>query len=434
MKKILLFGAGKSATTLIAYLIGQTRRRDWQLIVADSDLSLARSKIGGEDTARVKAVALSAQDKLERETFLPEADIVISLLPPGLHDLIAQSCIEWKKDLLTASYLDEPIRALGPAIRQNGLLFLCEMGLDPGIDHMSAMQLIHRIHTAGGRIHSFRSHTGGLIAPESDDNPWHYKISWNPRNVVTAGSAGGRYKENGLLVSRRYEELFENCEEISTDGIGPLAWYPNRDSLGYIPIYGLEETSTFIRTTLRYPVFCRAWKAIVKAGLTDDTPILQKAGGQGAAPPPQTFASWSAPIRPFIDQVNLPLLKFLGLFDDTAVPLTAHSSADILQYLLETRLAMRDGDMDMIVMLHEIGYETREGKQMLNSSLIVKGEDRMHTAMAKTVGLPLGIAAKLILEKKIGLSGLHIPILPAIYEPVLAELEKEGVRFKETYR
>jgi saccharopine dehydrogenase-like NADP-dependent oxidoreductase len=429
MKKILLFGAGKSAGSLIAYLVGQTRRRDWQLIVADSNLSLARSKTGGADTERVRAVALQVEDQQARETLLRDADIVISLLPPGLHYLVAQSCIAWKKDLLTASYLDDNIRALEPAIRQNGLLFLCEMGLDPGIDHMSAMQLIHRVHAAGGRINSFRSHTGGLIAPESDDNPWHYKISWNPRNVVLAGSTGARYKENGLLVSRQYEELFENCGEVSPDGLGPLAWYPNRDSLPYIPLYGLEETTSFIRTTLRYPVFCRAWRAIVKAGLTDDQPL---------APPPTniTIAAWSTPIRPLINADNRPLLEFLGLFDETAIPSAARSSADILQQLLETRLAMRAGDRDMIVMLHELEYETPHPgspvKHLLNSSLVVRGEDHLHTAMAKTVGLPLGIAAKLILEKKIGLTGLHIPILPEIYTPVLAELEKEGIRFKET--
>lgn len=424
MKKILLFGAGKSATSLITYLIEQCRSRDWQLIVADGDLALARSKTGEGDPGHVQAVGLRVEDQQAREALLSQADIVISLLPPGLHQLVAQSCISWKKNLLTASYLDDRIRALEPAIRENGLLFLCEMGLDPGIDHMSAMQLIHRIHAAGGRINSFRSHTGGLIAPESDDNPWHYKISWNPRNVVLAGSAGARYKEHGLLVLRSYEELFEKCEEVSPDGIGPLAWYPNRDSLSYIPIYGLEEATTFIRTTLRYPAFCRAWKAIVRAGLTDDRPI----------PHPPTFAAWSAPIRPYIDPGNRPLLEFLGLFDETPIPLAVRTSADILQQLLETRLAMRPGDKDMIVMLHELEYDTPQGKRVLDSSLVVKGEDNLHTAMARTVGLPLGIAAKLILEKKIGISGLHIPILPEIYEPVLAELEKEGIRFKETFR
>ncbi len=445
MKKILLFGAGKSATCLINYLIELTGTRDWQLIVADSNLSLARSKTGAEDTERVKAVALQVEDEQAREGLVRGADLVISLLPASLHFLLARSCITWKKDLLTASYLDDNIKALEPAIRQNGLLFLCEMGLDPGIDHMSAMQLIHGIREKNGKILSFRSHTGGLIAPESDDNPWHYKISWNPRNVVMAGSAGAQYKENDRLISRSYGELFEHCAEVSPDGIGPLAWYPNRDSLSYMPVYGLEGAATFIRTTLRFPIFCRAWNAIVKGGLTDSRRLLtqpaisRRPGAAGTADPSRlTFADWSAPIQPFIDPENEPLLKFLGIFDEAAIPLTARSSADILQYLLETRLAMHSDDKDMIVMLHEIEYEMPSDspaaalKRVVNSSLIVKGEDHLHTAMAKTVGLPLGIAARLILEEKIDLSGLHIPILPEIYTPVLKELDELGIRFKET--
>lgn len=463
MKKILLFGAGKSATCLIGYLIGQIRIRDWQLIVAESNLSLAQSKIGAAATERVRAVALQVEDARARESLVREADLVISLLPPTLHILVARSCVDWGKDLLTASYLDDPIRALEPAIRQKGLLFLCEMGLDPGIDHMSAMQLIQKIRDADGRIISFRSHTGGLIAPESDDNPWHYKISWNPRNIVMAGSAGARFKENGRLITREYAGLFEHCQEVSADGIGTLAWYPNRDSLSYIPVYGLEEAATFIRTTLRYPAFCRAWNSVVRAGLTDDSrPVVPSAttrqarvsGTRGSEPGPEalTFSDWSAPIRPFMDEENKTLLEFLGLFSDSPVPPAARTSADILQYLLETRLAMRSGDKDMIVMLHELEYEvqapnpdqaaTRIGadtarapaafKHSVSSSLIVKGEDHLHTAMAKTVGLPLGIAAKLILEGEIRLFGLHIPILPEIYTPVLRELAEEGIRFKET--
>jgi saccharopine dehydrogenase-like NADP-dependent oxidoreductase len=441
MKKILLFGAGKSATSLISYLIEQTRTHDWQLIVADGNLPLARSKIGTDDTERVKAMALQVEDEQAREALVRRADIVISLLPPALHFLVAGSCVTWKKDLLTASYLDDNIKALEPAILQKGLLFLCEMGLDPGIDHMSAMQLIHSIREKNGKIISFRSHTGGLIAPESDDNPWHYKISWNPRNIVMAGSAGAQYKEKNKLISRQYGELFEDCGQVNPDGIGLLAWYPNRDSLSYIPIYGLEEAATFIRTTLRYPIFCRAWNAIVKAGLTDDRqPLVEPSfmrQPDAAGPDGFTFAAWSAPIRPFIDPENKTLLEFLGLFDERVVPPTARSSADVLQYLLETKLAMHSKDKDMIVMYHELEYEIPHPiatvKHSVSSCLIVKGEDHLHTAMAKTVGLPLGIAARLILEGDIRLKGLHIPILPEVYTPVLKELERQGIRFKETF-
>lgn len=420
MKKILLFGAGKSATSLIRYLIGIAAGRGWQLVVAENNVSLAESKIGSAPCAR--AIQLMVEHEAERDALVGDADLVISLLPPALHYLVALSCLRAGKSLLTASYVDESIRALEPAIRDKGLLFLCEMGLDPGIDHMSALQMIGRIKASGGRIFSFHSHTGGLVAPESDDNPWHYKISWNPRNVVLAGSAGARYKENGQVVTRTYSDLFGSTGRISLPETGPLAWYPNRDSLPYIDLYELQGTDTFIRTTLRYPVFCRAWNAIVQAGLTDDRLL---AGGL-------TIAAWSAPLLPFVNDDNRPLLEFLGFFEPAPIPPQAQTSADILQFLLETRLAMRSDDKDMIVMQHEIGFIRGEEKLVEKSTLIVKGEDSLHTAMARTVGLPLGIAAKLILEGKIRLSGLHIPILPEIYDPVLAELEKEGIYFENT--
>jgi saccharopine dehydrogenase (NADP+, L-glutamate forming) len=422
MQKILLFGAGKSATCLIQFLEATVTSRDWQLVVAESNLQLASSKLG--NSPRAKAVHVSVEDQQQRDDLIRDANIVISLLPPALHFLVAASCIQWKKHLLTASYLDDKIKALEPAIRDNGLLFLCEMGLDPGIDHMSAMQLIHGIQHAGGRIHYFRSHTGGLVSPVSDNNPWHYKISWNPRNVVLAGSAGAKYLENGQVVTRAYKELFRQINEVKIKDLAPLAWYPNRDSLSYIPVYGLEGIDTFIRTTLRYPDFIKAWDPVIQTGLTDDTnPIAQT-----------TIAQWSAGIEPLVNGSNRRQLEYLGLFDEAAIPVSALTSADILQYLLETRLAMAPGDKDMIVMLHELAYTDADGRTgSTSSSLVVHGEDHLRTAMAKTVGLPLGIAAILILEGKIKLTGLHIPILPEIYTPVMEELAHQGIHFKEEY-
>jgi len=426
MKKILLFGAGKSATCLIRYLIREIGPRDWELVVADNNQALAQSKIGS--STRASVVALQVENEPERELLIRDAAIVISLLPPALHYLVAVSCLKWNKDLLTASYLDPAIQALEPALRERGLLFLVEMGLDPGIDHMSAMALIHRIREKQGRILSFRSHTGGLVAPASDNNPWHYKISWNPRNVVLAGSAGARYKEKGQLITKEYPDLFTHCEEVAVDGIGnKLSWYPNRDSLSYIPVYGLEEAGTFIRTTLRYPAYCQGWAAIVQAGLTDDKTPLPTPSNDSL-----TLAAWSAPILPYVHAGNRSLLDFLGLFDKTPIPPGARVSADVLQYLLETRLAMAPHDKDMIVMLHEIAYTVEGTLYQETSRLIVIGEDPLQTAMAKTVGLPLGIAAKLMLEGKMdGLTGLHIPILPEIYRPVLQELAEEGILFEE---
>jgi saccharopine dehydrogenase-like NADP-dependent oxidoreductase len=418
--KILLFGAGKSATSLIRYLIDITAVRGWQLIVAESNRPLAESKLGNAQHASV--AALDVSQEAERDALVATADVVISLLPPTLHYLVALSCLKKGKNLLTASYLDAGIGALQQDVNDKGLLFLCEMGLDPGIDHMSALQLISRIKKQDGRIHSFYSHTGGLVAPSSDDNPWHYKISWNPRNVVLAGSAGASYREAGETVRRSYTDIFRETGRVSLPGIGELAWYPNRDSLSYIPLYGLGEARTFIRSTLRYPSFCDAWKDIVRAGLTDDKkPVIAQ---------PLTYADWSAPL--VVDEANRLAFEFLGLFDHTSVPPQAQTSADILQHLLETKLAMRPADKDMIAMIHEIGYTLDGVAYTAQSSLIIEGEDSLHTAMARTVGLPLGIAAILVLEGRIPLRGVHLPILPVIYEPVLQELEQQGIRFTHT--
>lgn len=421
MKKVVVFGAGKSATCLIDFLLKTCEDNSWHLTVADGNLALATSKIGNSSAAT--AVQINVENEEERSSLIKDAAIVISLLPPALHFLIAKDCVQYGKNLLTASYTDDRLRELQPEIAKKGLLFLCEMGLDPGIDHMSAMQLIHRIQNEGGTISSFRSHCGGLVAPESDNNPWHYKISWNPRNVVMAGSAGAVFKENNEIKNIPYSSLFKDCGKVHVEGLSALAFYPNRDSLSYIPLYGLETAQDFIRTTLRYPAFCDAWQWIVKAGLTNDVTTVDTKS--------LTFKKWSEPILAFVTDANKQQFAFLGLFDETAVPANAKTSADILQCLLETKLAMQPQDKDMIVMLHEIAYTKNNKKHAINSSLIVKGEDSLRTAMAKTVGLPLGIAAKLILQGEIKLTGLHIPILPEIYEPVMKELEKEGIVFTE---
>ena len=423
MKKILLFGAGKSATCLIDYLLEETALRGWEFLLADGNLETAQSKIGNAPHA--KACGLEVENDQQRNILIRQADIVISLLPPALHFLVAGSCLEFGKNLLTASYVDEKIQALGPEILKKQLLFLCEMGLDPGIDHMSAVELIERIKNQGGRIHSFKSHTGGLVAPEDDNNPWHYKISWNPRNVVLAGSAGAVYRENQQTKTIPYQDLFNTCTEVHIPGLGALAYYPNRDSLGYIPVYALQEADTFIRTTLRYPEFCTAWNQLVKAGLTDEK--------KAPDPHARNIKQWSAPVLPWVNETNRAQLAFLGLFEDSPLPQQAKSNADILQYLLETRLAMQPDDKDMIVMLHEIDYTLENVTRSLKSALMVKGENNIRTAMAKTVGLPLGIAAIQILLGEITLKGLHIPILPEIYGPVLKELGQRGIRFREVF-
>ena len=422
MKTILLFGAGKSATVLIDYLLAETEKNNWKFIIADTNKEQILSKTNNSRFA--EAVELDITNNEKRGKLIDRAHVVISMMPPTLHFLVAKDCVEYRKHLLTASYLDDKMKSLQDEINNRKLFFLCEMGLDPGIDHMSAMKIIDGIKEQGGEVTSFKSHCGGLVAPECDDNPWRYKISWNPRNIVMAGSSGAEYKLNNEIKKIDYTHLFDCANQVKVDGLDELAFYPNRDSLSYIPVYKLPGATTFLRTTLRYPVFFKGWDAVVHAGLTDESKPVDAAG--------LTFAKWSAPVLPFVNEENKPLLDYLGLFDETPVPVTAKTSADILQFLVETKLGMQATDKDMIVMLHEFEYLLNGITKTIKSSLIVKGQDSLRTAMAKTVGLPLGIAAKLILESTIKLTGLHIPTKKEIYEPVLKELEKMNIIFTET--
>jgi saccharopine dehydrogenase-like NADP-dependent oxidoreductase len=438
---ILVFGAGKSATVLIDFLKKTINQNNWLLTVADSNLATVLAKLDGHPGST--GLQINIEDQEARKSLVKTASIVISMMPPSLHYLIAEDCLEFGVNLLTASYLDEKTKALSQEIEEKGLLFLYEMGLDPGIDHMSAMQIIHEIQSKGGVINSFRSHCGGLVAPENDDNPWHYKISWNPKNVVLAGSAGARYLEHGEEVTIPYHGLFNNEETLDIPGLYPLGFYPNRDSLSYIPIYGLESANSFVRTTLRYPEFLKGWAGILHLGLTDQSHIYQFDQLSIAAffklhierlaltnwmDSLEEQSSHEAMAAHFLEQLN-----WLGLHDqDTLLPMTQGTAADVLQFLLETKLALLPGEKDMIVMQHEFEYQIGTVSHSLKSSLVCIGENDQHTAMAKTVGLPLGIAAKLIVENQIQLKGLHIPILPQIYEPVLAALKSEGIEFQET--
>jgi saccharopine dehydrogenase-like NADP-dependent oxidoreductase len=498
MKNILLFGAGKSATVLIHYLLQNAATENWQLTLVDANLAMAEEKIGNSPYG--KALSFDIHDEAERKKHISEADIIISLMPPALHILIAKDCIKYQKNFLTASYVDEEMRSLKNAIEENGLLFLCEMGLDPGIDHMSAKKMIDEIHEEGGKIHSFLSHCGGLVAPESDDNPWHYKISWNPRNVVTAGKAGAIYKMNGEITELNYEDLFAEKRYVPVPGHDVLCWYPNRDSLSYIPVYGLQETATFIRTTLRHPDFMYGWKNVIDLKLTDEkenyttdgcslagffkehmdkndfsewleqklheqfdatkgllaelvnlVELEQKAAEKGIEQPEEFMMvddkgdlkkvdiddlkiNAAATLADKMHDASLTLkqLFYLGMDDEqTLINKGRCSAADVLQFALEKKLVLQAGDKDMIIMLHEMEFTRENEKYKSTSTLVLNGEDDVHTAMAKTVGLPLGVAAKLILNGTIAVKGLHIPVAKEIYEPVLKELEAHGIIFNE---
>ena len=498
MKQVLLFGAGKSATVLIEYLLSNAEKEGWYLIVVDADLQTAQNKLANSTFGNATSFDISNNE--ERAAHINKADIVISLMPPTLHFLIAKDCIRFRKNLLTASYVDAQMKSLKDEIKNSGLLFLCEMGLDPGIDHMSAKKMIDDIHDGGGAIYSFYSHCGGLIAPESDNNPWHYKISWNPRNVVTAGQAGAIFKYQGEVKELEYRDLFAEKRFVSIPGHNVLCWYPNRDSLGYINLYGLEECDTFIRTTLRHPDFIYGWKNIIDINLTSEKQTYDTNGKTLAQlfkehMDRNGFSEWlEEKLRDQFDstknllaelvnlvelekkaeekgveaveefmvvdqqgdlkQIDIDDLKvnaaatladkmhdasltlkqlfYLGLDDnETTIDKGECSAINILQFALEKKLALQAGDKDLVIMQHEIEFEKENDKFKSISTLIVTGTDDLHTAMAKTVGLPLGIATKLILNGTIHVTGLHIPVLKEIYDPVLEELKLYDIEFKE---
>ena len=430
---ILIIGAGKSATVLIQYLQQKAVENDWYILLADGDEATAKNKWNNAPNGN--AVGIDIENEIDRQNLVQKADIVVSMLPAQLHFLVAKDCLQFGKPLFTASYVDDNMRSIAAEIEAKQLLFLCEMGLDPGIDHMSAMAIIDEIHQKGGKITSFKSHCGGLVAPESDDNPWHYKISWNPRNIILAGKAGAIYLENGATISKDYSTIFEQAPVVDLPGIGHLAFYPNRNSLSYIDTYQLHGVKDFVRTTLRYPAFCIGWNAIVQLHLTDET-VFELA-------PNTTVKNWfeihiqqkglEQILEKFTQDPAIKVqLEFIGLYEPTPIPSQFNSNASILQWLLEGKWKLTATDKDLVVMLHEIEYSIGTRQFKLDSSMVLTGEDAINTAMATTVGLPLAMGVCAYLKGEIKMTGLHIPIDARIYQPILKSLAEEGIVFQET--
>jgi saccharopine dehydrogenase (NADP+, L-glutamate forming) len=438
MQTILVAGAGKSSTHLIDYLLSHAGRHGWTVIVADGSAAAIEEKVRGH--VHGEAAAIDITDAKARQELVRRADLVVSLMPPHLHILLAKDCLQFGKHLITSSYASPEMRELDAAAKAAGLLFLCEMGLDPGIDHMTAAQIIHGTQRIAATITSFRSYCGGLVAPECDDNPWHYKFSWNPRNIVTAGFGGARFLEHGQEKYIPHENLFGHGETIRVDGLGSLAFYPNRDSLRYPALYDVPEAETFLRATLRHPDFCHGWDAVVQLGLTEENDTLDENM--------RTYRSWTAAkaggtvedvrnavARKLALDENSPIidmLDWLGLFDASPIPEKAKTSADALLELLLNKWSMKPTDKDMVVMQHEVEYAHKGRGTKLVSTMVLKGENRDYSAMSKTVGLPMAIFARLLLRNKVKLpTGVHIPTLPVIYKPVLTELQQHGIQFHD---
>lgn len=438
MQRILIIGAGRSSSALINYVLNKSTEFNWQVTVADANPAAAEAKINNHPRGR--AAWLDVTKANDRRELIGRADIVVSLLPAHLHIDVAQDCISLNKHLVTASYVSQELYRLGDEARNRELIFMGEMGLDPGIDHMSAMQRLDGIRAKGGEITAFRSFTGGLVAPESDTNPWHYKFTWNPRNVVLAGQGTAQYLEDNKLKFIPYQRLFGNPWKIKVEGLGPMEAYANRDSLLYRSQYGLDDIPTILRGTLRYPGFCEAWDALIQIGLTDaGFPILDSNRISYhellEALAPRGKGSVKDRIAQLLevdaDHEVMSNLEWLGLFERKKINLSDATPALILEDLLLGKWQLEKGDRDLIVMQHEIEYILDGEKFKEVSNLIMKGEDEEDTAMARTVGLPMGIFVRLISQNKIKATGVHIPTMREVYEPVLEELQEYGMLFTD---
>jgi saccharopine dehydrogenase (NADP+, L-glutamate forming) len=440
MRKILLIGAGKSSSSLIKYFLDHASEENWKLTVADYSAELAKSKIKNHPSG--VAFGFDIQNEKERVDLISNADIVISMLPATLHLPVAKECLRLKKNLVTASYVSPEMNEMHEEVKNSGLLFLNECGLDPGIDHMSAMEIIDDVKSKGGTIHAFRSYTGGLVAPESNDNPWGYKFSWNPRNVILAGQGTARYIENGAYKYIPYNRLFSEIHEIKIDDVGSFDGYANRDSLSYRKLYNLETIPTMIRGTLRQAGFCKAWNVFVKLGLTDDSYIIEDSEHLTYKNLIDAFIPSSIKGKDIEDRLSqfaglptdsteLAMIKWTGILSENVIGIKDATPAQVLQHLLEEKWKLKESDKDMIVMQHQFEYSLEKKNIFHTSSLVVTGENSIYTAMAKTVGLPVAIAAKLILNGKLSLKGVQIPVNNSIYKPVLNELKNYRICFVE---
>lgn len=441
MRRILIIGAGRSASSLIRYLLAKSDSENLHVVVADLSLALAEKKTEGHPNAT--PLALNIFEVEERKAAIENVSIVISMLPAYLHIEIAKDCLEFKKHLVTASYISDAMQELDEEVKKNNLIFMNEIGVDPGIDHMSAMKVIDEIRAKGGKMLLFESFCGGLIAPESDNNLWNYKFTWAPRNVVLAGQGGAaKFIQEGTYKYIPYGTLFRRTEFLEVEGYGKFEAYSNRDSLKYRSIYGLDDILTLYRGTIRRVGFSKAWNMFVQLGMTDDSYIMEDSENMSY----RQFTNSFLPYHPTdsveikmrlilkIDQDDIMWDKLLelDLFNpNKKVNLPNATPAQILEKILSDSWTLEPDEKDMIVMYHKFGYEINGDKRQIDSKMVCIGDDQTFTAMAKTVGLPVAIATLLILNGKITTPGVQLPINKEVYMPILEELESYGVVFYE---
>jgi len=440
MRKILILGAGRSSSALIHYLHEHAGEYGWEITIGEKNYQMLREKLN--EYSGLNLISFDIEDENQVRTEIEKTDVVISMLPARFHLLAAKHCAELGRHFLTASYSTPEIRNLHYDFERQGKLCLMEMGLDPGIDHMSAMQVLDRIKNSGYELTGFETFTGGLVSEEQqEENPWRYKFTWNPRNVVLAGQGYVKFIQQGRYKYIPYQRLFKRTEVIHLPGYGYFEGYPNRDSLKYMDLYGLRGIPTLFRGTLRRPGFCKSWDALVQLGATDDSYQLEKVDELTH----RQFINTFLPYNP-TDSVELKLcyylgigleseemhkLKWLDLFEEEPVGLKEGTPAQILEHILMKKWKLAPQEKDMIVMWHKFDFSENGKPRQIQSQMVVEGTDDEDTAMSKTVGLPLAMAAKLILSGQIELAGVHIPTVHQIYDPVLKELGDIGFAFAE---
>jgi saccharopine dehydrogenase-like NADP-dependent oxidoreductase len=441
MRTVLIFGAGRSASSLIQYLLAKSTEEQLHVVIADLSIELAQKKTNNHPNAT--PIALNILNELERQKAIQQADIVVSMLPAHLHIEIAKDCILYKKNMVTASYISDEMQALDTVVKENGLLFMNEVGLDPGIDHMSAMKVIDEIKEKGGKMLLFESFCGGLVAPENDTNLWNYKFTWAPRNVVLAGQGGAaKFIQEGTYKYIPYCNVFRRTEFLEVEGFGRFEAYSNRDSLKYRTVYGLEDVLTLYRGTIRRVGFSKAWNMFVQLGMTDDSYTMDGSETMSY----RQFTNSFLPYHP-TDSVEIKTRLILKIDQDDSmwdklveldlfnpnkiVGLNDATPAQILQKILSDSWTLQEQDKDMIVMYHKFGFELNGIKSQIDSKMVSIGENQTYTAMSKTVGLPVAMATLLILNGKINSKGVQLPIMKEVYQPILKELEEYGIVFKE---
>jgi len=435
MKNVLVLGAGFVAGPLVRYFL---EKPDIRVSVADLEPDKAESLAGGHPRGRAFGLDLKNEKSLAGE--IAEADVVVSLVPYLFHPVVARLCLAAKKPMITTSYVSDAMKALDGEAKKAGVALVNEVGLDPGIDHMEAMRVIDEIRARGGRVLGFRSYCGGLPAPESNTNPFGYKFSWSPRGVLLAGRNEARFLDHGREVVIPAAELFAHPEQVPIAGLGTFEGYPNRNSIPYRELYGIPETRTMFRGTLRWPGWCETLTKIGEWGLLDTkeydwTGLSRKAfltritGLPGAADLRTVLADRWQISR---DAKLLDRLAWLGLFDEGPLPASAGSPLDLLERLMLAKMGYGAGERDMIILRHEFEAAYPDGSgERISSTLIDFGVPGGDSAMARTVGFPAAAATNLVLEGRLKRTGVLIPVEADLYAPILYELKSRRIVFRE---